>query len=138
MNTPTPPLSPASESQLRLLAVFHFIFAGLALLGLVFLGLHYMFLDKMMDLAAQDPGQQPPPEAFLELFIWFYVVMGLFCVLGAVLNLLAARALRARRHWMLCAVVAGLNCLQIPVGTTLGVFTLVVINREDVRSSFRD
>ena len=138
MDNTTPPQPAPSEDHLRLLAVFHYVFAGFALLGMGFLAMHYGLMSRMMDSANWENQANPPPEGFLDLFVWFYVAMGAMLLVGLVLNLVAARSLRARRHWMLCAVVAGLNCLQVPVGTVLGVFTLVVINRADVRASFRD
>ena len=39
---------------------------------------------------------------------------------------------------MYCLVVAAIECLFIPFGTVLGVFTIVVLNRSSVRSLFRD
>jgi hypothetical protein len=33
-------------------------------------------------------------------------------------------------------VVAGLNVLQVPLGTLLGVFTLLVLARDSVRQAF--
>ena len=35
-------------------------------------------------------------------------------------------------------VIAGINCLHIPLGTLLGVFTLVVLGRESVRKLYLD
>ncbi|KFL37202.1 hypothetical protein [Arenimonas donghaensis] len=138
MTDPTPPLPTPSDDHLRLLAVFHYVFAGFALLGMGFLALHYGFMTQVMDSAHWQDQANPPPEGLFDVFVWFYAVMGLMLLLGLVLNVIAARSLRARRRWVFCAVVAGLNCLQFPVGTVLGVFTLVVINRADVRASFRD
>lgn len=127
--------APAAD-QLRLLSIFHYIFAALALLGMGFVAMHYWFMSSVMDQARWEKQPNPPPEGFLDFFIWFYVIMAVMLVLGLVLNLLVAASLRQRRRWMLCAVVSGLNCLQMPLGTILGVFTLVVINRSDVRASF--
>ncbi len=127
--------APAAD-QMRLLVIFHYIFAGLAVIGMVFLTGHYWLMNSMMDPAQWAGDPTPPPEGFLDMFVWFYVVMGVMCVLGLVLNLLVASSLRQRRRWMLCAVVSGLNCLQMPLGTLLGVFTLVLINRSDVRATF--
>jgi len=132
----TPSLSDVSQGHLRLLSIFHYVVAAFAALGPVFLALHYLFLSRMLEVAAQSPGQSPPPDGLLDVFVWFYVVMGAACVLGMVLNFLAARSLAARRRWTLCAVVAGLNCLQMPLGTILGVFTLIVLVRPEVRAGF--
>jgi hypothetical protein len=35
-------------------------------------------------------------------------------------------------------VVAGLNCAQMPLGTVLGVFTLMVLSRESVKSLYSE
>jgi hypothetical protein len=127
--------APAAD-QLRLLVIFHYIFAGLSLLGMGFLAAHYWFMSSMMDPTQWAGHSNPPPEGFLDMFVWFYAFMGALMALGLVLNLLVAASLRQRRRWTLCAVVSGLNCLQMPLGTILGVFTLVLINRSDVRASF--
>jgi hypothetical protein len=37
---------------------------------------------------------------------------------------------------MFSIVVAGVNCLQIPFGTALGVFTMMVLLRDTVRQSY--
>lgn len=132
----TPLTAPAHSETLRLLSIFHYIFASFAVFGIGFLFLHHRLVNSMF--AGEDWSQHPnpPPEAFVEMLTWFYVVFGVILLLGLVLNLLVAISLRQRRRWMLCAVVSGLNCLQIPIGTALGVFTLVTLNRDEVRRSF--
>lgn len=122
--------------HLRILAVFHYVFAGLALLGIGFLVVHYLIMRTVMspEMLAQSPN--PPPPEFMRMFVWFYVFMGLLFVAGGVLNLLAGKRLRQRRSRMFCMVVAGLNCLQFPFGTVLGVFTLVTLSRDSVRAMF--
>lgn len=37
---------------------------------------------------------------------------------------------------MFALVVAGLDCVRIPVGTALGVFTISVLLRDSVRQSY--
>jgi hypothetical protein len=41
-----------------------------------------------------------------------------------------------RKFRMFSLVVAGLDCVQIPFGTVLGVFTLVILLRDSVRDSY--
>lgn len=144
-----PPPLPAREQQrtdtdqLRLLVIFHYIFAGLAVLALAFLILHYWFMNTfMMNPAmweeAKQQGQQMPfaPEKFFAMFRWFYGFMGVVIVVGGVLNWLSARYIRNRRKRMFSMVVAGLNCLQIPFGTALGIFTFIVMGRSSVRDLY--
>ena len=134
-------LDARDSEQLKLLAIFHYLFAGLAVFGLAFLVFHYLLMSSFM----HDPsawsgngGSGPPPRAFLDLFIWFYLFMGFFFVMGGALNLAAGRFLLQRRRRLFCQIVAGLNCLQMPFGTLLGVFTLVALGRDSVRTAFKD
>ena len=73
-----------------------------------------------------------PPAEFFQVFIWFYVFIGLMFVSGAVLNILSGLFLGRRTHRVFSLVVAGLDCMQIPFGTVLGVFTIVVLLRDSV------
>jgi hypothetical protein len=62
--------------------------------------------------------------------------IGLFCIIWAVLCLLTGISLNAQRRRTLCMVTAGLMCLNIPLGTILGVFTFVVLSRPSVKALF--
>lgn len=129
--------SPSRDADhLRILAVFHYVFAGLALLGIGFLALHYLIMRTVMSPEVLAQSRNPPPPEFLNLFVWFYAFFAAMMVIGGVLNLLVANNLRKRRSRMFCMVVAGLNCLQFPFGTVLGVFTLVTLSRDSVRIMF--
>jgi len=57
-------------------------------------------------------------------------------VLASVLNLLSAIFLLQKRHRIFSIIIGGLNCLQIPVGTALGVFTIIVLSRDSVRELY--
>jgi hypothetical protein len=123
------------NGHLNTLSVFHFIGAGLALLGMVFVGMHFAVMGTMMKTAAVQQGQAPPAE-FFDLFRWVYVFMGGWYVTSLVLNILGGIYLRARKHRTFCLVVAAVNCLHIPLGTILGIFTIVVLARNSVRDAF--
>jgi len=53
-----------------------------------------------------------------------------------VLLIVAGSSLRSKRRWVLCLVVAGMNCLNAPLGTVLGVFTFLVLFRPTVKALF--
>ncbi len=52
------------------------------------------------------------------------------------LSFFTARSIRNRRNRTFVTVVAGLNCLHMPLGTALGVFTLMVTQRPSVKALF--
>ena len=62
--------------------------------------------------------------------------MGIVFVAAAVLNIFSARFMKQRRHRTFSLVVGGMNCLNAPLGTVLGVFTLLVLMRDSVRASY--
>jgi hypothetical protein len=136
----SPPLPPAwgpqDESHLNLLSIFYFIFGGLGLLGGGFLAVHYLIMNAFMTgRFGPQTGPQPPQEFFLIMQV-MYVVMGFLLVVGTAANLASGLFLRRRRHRIFSMVVAGLNCLQFPLGTALGVFTFIVLLRESVRAGY--
>ena len=123
--------------HLKLLAIFHYIWSGFALLGMGFLVAHFFIMRMVMSQAmAKAPPSNPMPPQIMEIIKVFYLVFGLVLVAVLVCNVLSAIFLRQRKHRMFSIVIACLNCLQIPLGTTLGVFTLVVLMRESVRESY--
>jgi hypothetical protein len=147
---PAPPASPpptVGEKQqiidgehIKLLSIFHFVVAGLAFLGIAFLFLHYFMMSSVFsnpDMWKSQNNNAPPfPKDFLKTFIWFYFFMGAIFGTACILNLLSGFFLRQRRHRTFSIVVGGLNCLQIPFGTILGVFTIIVLSRNSVRERY--
>jgi hypothetical protein len=126
------------NDQINLLSVFHFVFSGLALLGIALLCLHYFLMNYFFSHPGmwKGTGGLGPPKEFFEAFIWFYFIIGFLCAVACVANILSGVFLRQRKHRMFSLVVAGLDCLQIPFGTALGVFTFIVLLRDSVRQSY--
>ena len=150
-----PPFSPASASlplpasdkqqvidseHIKLLAIFHFVVAGLALAGIGFVLLHYLIFSTVVsnpDLWKNTKNPSPfPVQEFFKIFIWFYLFAAFLLATAAILNLLSGLFLRQRRHRTFSIIVAALDCLQIPFGTTLGVFTIIVLCRKSVCDSY--
>jgi len=147
MNNASPKLPPLPRDQrkidadhLNLLAIFHFVGAGLAVLGLLFLLVHYTFMHAMFTnplfFQNQKQPMPMPPEQIFAIFKWFYLIGALWFVTSGVLNLISGLCLRARKGRTFSLVVAGINCLHIPLGTVLGVFTIVVLLRDSVRELY--
>ena len=128
--------------HLKLLAVFHFVGAGLAVLGLFFVFVHFTVMRSMFThpeflQSTNQPGPPIPVAEIMGVFQWFYLVAALWMIASAILNLLSGLFLLAGKHRTFSMIVAGLNCIHIPLGTVLGVFTLVVLLRESVRERYQ-
>jgi len=120
------------KSYLDILAVFHYVNGGLtalvALAAIAFMGIGLG--------AASEWGSnfQPEPTCALIAVIFFILV---FVGGYAVLNLLAGRALHTRKSRILILITSGVNCLNIPFGTLLGIFTFVMMLDPQVEWIFR-
>lgn len=127
---------PNDEENLRILSVFHYVVAGLgglfSLLSLFYITMGMLMLSGRM----ANPNGEPADRVFGGLF----VAMGtMFLVVGLGISLciaLAGRYLSQRRRYMFCLVIAALCCAFFPFGTVLGVFTIVVLQKESVRQLF--
>ena len=127
------------EEHLQLLAIFHYVVAGLAALFSCF-PLLYTTVGAIFIFAARHgtvkPGEGLPPE-FLG---WIFVVLGsvlfLIGIAMAICILIAGRSLALRKRYSFAFVMACIECLFIPFGTILGVFTIIVLLRESVKALF--
>jgi hypothetical protein len=139
-----PPSSPPNArdaEQLKLLGIFHFVYAGiqgfLGLFFLIYIGLGLMVLGNVIPATPPAPGShEPPPQFFGWLLVFIGVVATILAEVLAVMNLLAGRYVRARKHRVFLLVTAALDCLWVPFGTVLGVFDFIVLSRESVRRLF--
>jgi len=122
------------DSHLRLLSIFHFIGAGLAILGIGFLLAHFMFMRMVLSMPQKNAT--PPPPEVLAMLKWMYLVFGVWFIVSGILNLLSGFFIRERKHWIFSMIVAGVNCLHMPLGTVLGVFTLIILSRHSVREVY--
>lgn len=126
------------EEQLKLLSIFHYVVAGLvaffSLIPIIHLIIGLFIVFGARHMAA--PGQSPPPE-FLG---WFFILMALcLIVVGLVFAsfiFLAGRFLARRRHYKFCFVMAAVECVVMPFGTVLGVFSIMILNRDSVKQLF--
>jgi hypothetical protein len=122
------------ESHLRTLRILHFVMAGLTILGIGFLCAHYFVMTSFLKMPMQQ-GQRPmkPEElaSFMTIMRYFYLAMGGMVVVGGILNLLVAIFIGSRSHRIFCLVVSGFNCMGFPMGTALGVFTIMTLTKPE-------
>lgn len=137
-DTPAPPPLPAAaratplgdpRARLKLLAVFYWISATFMAFGLVFLILLLAVgYQKESQTDFSDPGG-----------IAAFVIVGVLLVLllpQIVLAVLTALNLPRARRRLLCQITGGAACLWGLPGIGLGIWTLVSLQRPDIRALF--
>ena len=137
MNAPA--LDATDAQHLRLLSIFHYIVAGVialfACFPLIHLGLGLAMLFSP-DFFHTKAGGQPLPQAAG----WLFTCMGGFMVLAgqtmAVCTAVVGRFIAHRKRYWFIFVMACIECAFFPFGTVLGVFTILTLSRETVKSLF--
>jgi hypothetical protein len=123
--------------HLRLLAIFHYVVAGLYFLCACFPLIHLAVGIGIVSGAFGRPQVGEPPPEFIG---WLFILLSVaFIVTGwafAICLAVAGRLLQRQRGYMFCLVMAALACVLMPIGTILGVFTLVVLVRPSVKELF--
>src|SRR5207244_11011872 len=126
--------------HLRLLSIFHYVVAGLAgfcsFFPLVYTVLGFVFV-ALSHRPPANPTQEVPPAALGWAFVGLGIFLFLLGVTFALVLALAGRSLSRRRRYWFAFVVACIECIFIPFGTILGVFTIIVLSRESVKTLFR-
>ena len=125
--------------HLRLLAIFHFVVAGVAALFACFPLIHLCIGIAIVTGAfpGGNGGNAMPP------FVgWFFILFASFAItIGwafAICLTFAGRSLQQHRRRIFCIVVAALACTFFPFGTVLGVLTIIVLCRPSVKDLFED
>lgn len=125
--------------HLQLLSIFHYVLAGFTALFSL-LPLFHLAMGVMMATGAFHEGTAPDERAILQVVgAMVTAFAGLFIALGltfAACLVAAGRFLARRVRHTFCLVVAGLECMLMPFGTVLGVFTLLVLLRDSVKVKF--
>ena len=132
-----PPMTVDQDLEhLRLLSLFHYVAAGLV--GLfTCIPLAQLVVAMTMVASLAQPSSDAWPGALVGAFLVTFT--GIWVLLGtglAVCLLLAGRYLRDHTHRTFCVATAAVSCAFMPIGTALGIFTILVLERPSVRARF--
>ena len=127
------------QEHLQLLAILHYVVGGLAALFSFFpliyttIGAIFIFVARH---GTRKAGEELPPEFLGWIFAMIGSVLFLIGLAMAICILIAGRSIALRKRYSFAFVMACIECLFIPFGTILGVFTIVVLSRESVKGLF--
>lgn len=128
------PAGALDDEHLRLLTIFHYVLAGLTGLFALLPVIHLALGIAMMSghFAAGDADARIA-GGFVVAFASIFIALGLMFAAALAWT---GRNIARRRRRVACLVVAGLSCAMFPMGTALGVSTLVVLLRPSVKARF--
>lgn len=123
--------------HVRLLSIFHYVVAGLVALISMAPIFHVVLGAAIVAGAFDRPGNPDPvPTWFGWMFLAFPAMMMLAGLSMAICMVIAGRKLAARRGHTFCLVMAGIECVFVPFGTALGVFTIATLIKPGVKELF--
>ncbi len=122
--------------HLRLLSIFHYVLGGLVGLLACIPIIHLVIGISMVTGSFGPVGPGGPPPALG----WFFIVIASLAILFgwsfAICLFLAAYFLNCQKGYVFCLVVAGFACTIQPLGTILGIFTIMVLLRPGVKELY--
>jgi len=129
------------ESNLKLIAIFHYVLAAFiamfSTIPMLYLGMGILISLAPAVFESSGPSARDVPPVILGLLFGAIGLAGTLLVLVfAALLFFAGRNLQKARHMDFCTVVAAVSCLFMPLGTILGVLTLLELNKREVRELF--
>ncbi|MBB5874770.1 hypothetical protein [Xanthomonas sp. 3498] len=126
-----------TTTDLDNLARLYAVMAGLQFFVVLLVGavLGYgVHEEARLNAVGQSPDQA---QGGVIAIVMLSVLLG-FGLLSLVIKVLLARALRQRRQLGLCYTGAAITCLGFPLGTALGIATLLTLQRPVVGDLFRN
>ncbi|MCH9654267.1 MAG: hypothetical protein K0U86_14265 [Planctomycetes bacterium] len=76
------------------------------------------------------------PEVQVALLIGFGFILFLIGIAILFCIILAGQSLALYENYTLCLVVAIAECLIVPIGTIIGVYTIIILRRDSVKKLF--
>lgn len=122
--------------NLRILGIFYYVVAAFAAMIALIPMIHLTIGSVLLIVSLVNPKVMFPLTFVGGVFV---LVASFLILLGATFGtclFFAGRFLRQTRHYYFCLVMGGVACVFFPWGTVLGVFTLVLLSKEEVRSLF--
>ena len=124
------------QEHLNILAIFHYVVSILFGLGALFPTIYMIIGIVIVNGQFETENQQGPPAAVG----WMLIGMSCFGILlgmtFAACIALAGRKLHSRTGYIFCMIIAGIECFFMPIGTVLGIFTILVLLRPTVKALF--
>jgi len=123
--------------HLKLLSIFHYIVGGLAGLFACLPIFHLVIGIALIIASSAAKGNGDLPPAIVG---WLFALLGFaIIIMGwtfAICVICAGRCLARRKHYIYCLIIAGIECTFLPYGTVLGVFTIIVLMKPEVKELF--
>jgi len=122
--------------HLKILSILFYVKAGLLALTGLFFSIYIIMGVAFMSIDIPHKAGEPDPALFGGFFVVFGLIFIVLFGTMAFLTYWAGRNLSRHKSYTFCFVIAALVCLSMPLGTILGIFTIIVLMRDSVKAIF--
>jgi len=110
--------------QLNVLATFHYVLGSILCIPLVIATIVVYFLSGFFLF---------PPWLLLP-----FASMGVLKWALPICIFITAWNLKRKTHYTFCFVIACIECILVPFGTILGIFTIIALSKDSVKAIFNN
>lgn len=126
------------REHLKILSICHYVFAGLCVFPFLY-GFVYLFIGVLFGAVLSTVprnANEPPPELFGGIFFIIGLVISGIALAVGVGAIVSGRKMSKLNGRMFSFAFACVLCVFFPLGTVLGVFSLIVLSRDSVKRLF--
>lgn len=127
-----------NAKQLKTLSTFYYVCGGLgvffALVPLMHLGLGIMMVHAPEKMSGANGA--PPPEFIGYMFAGMGLLFFLIGQAAAWGMIYAGKCIAKTKNYAFVFAIACVACMFVPIGTALGVYSVITLSKEEVKALF--
>lgn len=136
-----PPEIPVPDSiltYLKVLGILNYVHAGLITIGSLFPLIYFVIgLVVVLEWIPASPSADNDETMMVGAIFLGLGAIGILACLGfAFISLCLGVFLQRHQYRLFCIIASGVIAILMPFGTCLGVFTIINLAREDVKTLF--
>ncbi|QDV48786.1 hypothetical protein [Gimesia fumaroli] len=120
------------KRHLQILSKLQIIYGILNL----FVSFYFYKVTSVMVRDYQKVLEESNPEVQVGLLLGFGFILFLLGVVVLFCIILTGQSLARYENYQYCLIIAVLECLIFPIGTILGIYTILVLRRASVKELF--
>lgn len=124
------------KNNIELLSTLHYVWGGITLFASLFV-LIYVLVGAGLLFSGMGSGELA--EQFTGGVFMLFGLFGFLLVVAiGIMSILCGKYLKERRNRMFCLVISALSCANAPLGLLLGIFTIMEIEKPEIKKEFED
>jgi glucan phosphoethanolaminetransferase (alkaline phosphatase superfamily) len=124
--------------NLNTLAILQYVWAGFTFFSAIVVFIIYFVIGAVFTSDNINfNGDEEIAFKFIGGFFFIIsIVVLLLLIISSVLKILCGIFMQKRKNRVFCIVIAALECFNIPLGTALGIFTIIELEKQEAKELF--